>query len=63
MASMFYEVSTRTSCSFQAAMQRLGGGVVAMNKESSSAMKGETLTGTYGRLAVTESSWGGVVSL
>ena len=45
MASMFYEVSTRTSCSFQAAMQRLGGGVIAMNKESSSAMKGETLTG------------------
>lgn len=45
MASMFYEVSTRTSCSFQAAMQRLGGGVVAMNKESSSVMKGESLEG------------------
>ena len=45
MASMFYEVSTRTSCSFQAAMQRLGGGVVAMNKESSSVMKGESLAG------------------
>src|SRR5699024_11182646 len=28
MASVFYEVSTRTSCSFAAAMQRLGGGVI-----------------------------------
>ena len=45
MASMFYEVSTRTSCSFQAAMQRLGGGVVSMTKESSSVMKGESLAG------------------
>ena len=45
MASMFYEVSTRTSSSFIAAMQRLGGNVVLMNKESSSVMKGETLEG------------------
>ena len=45
MASMFYEVSTRTFCSFQAAMQRLGGGVVSMTKESSSVMKGESLAG------------------
>lgn len=45
MAAMFYEVSTRTLCSFAAAMQRLGGSVVMVNKENSSAMKGETLEG------------------
>lgn len=43
MASVFYEVSTRTSCSFAAAMQRLGGGVIYMNEETSSAKKGESL--------------------
>uniref|UniRef100_A0A1Y1K525 Multifunctional protein CAD n=2 Tax=Photinus pyralis TaxID=7054 RepID=A0A1Y1K525_PHOPY len=43
MASIFYEVSTRTSCSFSAAMQRLGGRVVDMNESSSSVKKGETL--------------------
>ena len=42
---MFYEPSTRTSSSFAAAMQRLGGGVVVMNKESSSVLKGESLEG------------------
>ncbi|CAH0554904.1 unnamed protein product [Brassicogethes aeneus] len=43
MASVFYEVSTRTSCSFSAAMQRLGGRVIHMDESSSSAKKGETL--------------------
>ena len=43
MASVFYEVSTRTSCSFAAAMQRLGGRVVYMDQTSSSVKKGETL--------------------
>uniref|UniRef100_A0A182FK16 aspartate carbamoyltransferase n=1 Tax=Anopheles albimanus TaxID=7167 RepID=A0A182FK16_ANOAL len=43
MASIFYEVSTRTSCSFAAAMQRLGGHVVHVDESSSSARKGETL--------------------
>lgn len=43
MASVFYEVSTRTSCSFAAAMQRLGGGVIYMDETSSSVKKGETL--------------------
>ena len=42
---LFYEASTRTSCSFQAAMLRLGGGVVPLNVESSSAKKGESLEG------------------
>uniref|UniRef100_A0A182Q907 Uncharacterized protein n=1 Tax=Anopheles farauti TaxID=69004 RepID=A0A182Q907_9DIPT len=43
MASIFYEASTRTSCSFDAAMQRLGGRVVHIDETSSSAMKGEAL--------------------
>ncbi|CAH0382214.1 unnamed protein product [Bemisia tabaci] len=43
MASIFFEVSTRTSCSFSAAMQRLGGSVIHMDESSSSAKKGETL--------------------
>lgn len=45
MASIFYEVSTRTSCSFSAAMQRLGGRVIHMDESSSSVKKGETLEG------------------
>ena len=51
MAAMFYEVSTRTASSFVAAMQRLGGSAVIMNKESSSVMKGESLEGTIRRNA------------
>ncbi|KAL9886382.1 carbamoyl-phosphate synthetase 2, aspartate transcarbamylase, and dihydroorotase rudimentary isoform 1-T3 [Glossina fuscipes fuscipes] len=43
MASVFYEVSTRTSSSFAAAMQRLGGHVIAIDNTSSSVKKGETL--------------------
>lgn len=43
MASIFYEVSTRTCCSFAAAMQRLGGRVIYMDETSSSVKKGETL--------------------
>ncbi|XP_014243970.1 CAD protein [Cimex lectularius] len=46
MASIFYEVSTRTSCSFSAAMQRLGGRVIHMEESSSSVKKGETLEDT-----------------
>lgn len=43
MASMFYEVSTRTSSSFSAAMQRLGGSVVHFCESTSSSQKGESL--------------------
>ncbi|KAL2082486.1 hypothetical protein ACEWY4_022304 [Coilia grayii] len=43
MASMFYEVSTRTSSSFSAAMQRLGGSVVHFSEATSSTQKGESL--------------------
>lgn len=45
MASIFYEVSTRTSCSFSAAMFRLGGQVVNIDNTSSSIKKGESLEG------------------
>lgn len=45
MASIFYEVSTRTSCSFAAAMLRLGGSVVHSDSKSSSVQKGESLEG------------------
>ncbi|KAK2724125.1 hypothetical protein QYM36_002458, partial [Artemia franciscana] len=46
MASIFYEVSTRTSCSFSAAMQRLGGRIIHMDATTSSVQKGETLEDT-----------------
>ena len=46
MASLFYEVSTRTSSSFAAAMQRLGGSVIFMKEQDSSAKKGESLAGS-----------------
>nr|XP_032828845.1 CAD protein isoform X2 [Petromyzon marinus] len=43
MACMFYEASTRTSSSFTAAMQRLGGSVITFSEATSSAQKGESL--------------------
>lgn len=46
LASIFYEPSTRTSCSFQAAMLRLGGSVIAVNEVDSSVKKGESLEDT-----------------
>ncbi|KAF8933996.1 hypothetical protein BGZ58_005987 [Dissophora ornata] len=51
MSSMFYEPSTRTSCSFAAAMYRLGGTVVSVDGSSSSVVKGETLADTVRTLA------------
>jgi aspartate carbamoyltransferase catalytic subunit len=47
MASLFYEPSTRTNFSFQAAMQRLGGGVFGFSDPgASSVSKGESLKDT-----------------
>lgn len=48
LATVFYEASTRTSCSFQAAMQRLGGSVIHVDGQgnTSANKKGETLSDT-----------------
>lgn len=46
LATLFYENSTRTCCSLQAAMLRLGGTVMSVNEATSSTKKGETLQDT-----------------
>jgi len=48
LATLFYEPSTRTRFSFEAAMQKLGGNVLTAEnaKESSSATKGESIADT-----------------
>ena len=48
MASLFFEASTRTDMSFQAAMRRLGGDVIAVSNgvRFSSMYKGENLSDT-----------------
>jgi len=46
LCSLFYEPSTRTSASFEAAMNRLGGKVVSVNVDRSSVTKGESLADT-----------------
>ncbi|KAJ5506965.1 Carbamoyl-phosphate synthase large subunit [Penicillium expansum] len=46
LTTLFYEPSTRTSASFDAAMQRLGGRTIAISTEHSSTQKGETLQDT-----------------
>ncbi len=51
LTTMFYEPSTRTSSSFDAAMQRLGGRTIAVSAASSSVKKGETLQDTIRSLA------------
>lgn len=47
LVNLFYEPSTRTSCSFQAAMLRLGGQTIVIDDVSSSSVsKGETIEDT-----------------
>ncbi|PCH34671.1 carbamoyl-phosphate synth [Wolfiporia cocos MD-104 SS10] len=46
LATVFFEASTRTSASFEAAMKRCGGEVVAIDVGRSSVQKGETLQDT-----------------
>ncbi|MCW5876058.1 MAG: aspartate carbamoyltransferase [Anaerolineales bacterium] len=47
LANLFYEPSTRTSASFTAAMERLGGSVIPINNvQYSSVSKGESLPDT-----------------
>ena len=47
LANLFYEPSTRTSSSFTAAMERLGGSVIPINEvRYSSVAKGESLPDT-----------------
>ena len=70
MATLFYEPSTRTRLSFEAAMWRLGGAVIsAPDMKSSSAAKGETLADTmkvvssYADLLVLRHFWDGAARL
>jgi aspartate carbamoyltransferase len=46
LGNIFYEPSTRTSCSFQVAMMRLGGDIVNIQGTNSSVAKGESLNDT-----------------
>mmetsp|Transcript_13333 Transcript_13333/g.20308 ORF Transcript_13333/g.20308 Transcript_13333/m.20308 type:complete len:341 (-) Transcript_13333:164-1186(-) len=48
LATVFYEASTRTSCSFQAAMKRLGGDIIHVDGggNTSASKKGESLSDT-----------------
>ena len=66
MASLFYEPSTRTNFSFQAAMMRLGGSVFGFaDPSATSVAKGETLADTvkmcssYADVIVMRSPWEG----
>ncbi|KAK7956037.1 URA2-multifunctional pyrimidine biosynthesis protein [Apiospora aurea] len=51
LTTLFYEPSTRTSASFDAAMQRLGGRVIPIATGQSSVKKGETLQDTIRTMA------------
>ena len=46
LCTLFYEPSTRTSASFEAAMKRCGGDVVSVTADRCSVQKGETLQDT-----------------
>lgn len=46
IANVFFEPSTRTSCSFQSAMLKLGGSVISLTDKYSSVEKGESFEDT-----------------
>ncbi|EFA81772.1 dihydroorotase [Heterostelium album PN500] len=46
LATLFYEPSSRTQCSFTAAFERLGGKCISIDSVSSSVAKGESLPDT-----------------
>ena len=49
--TLFYEPSTRTSCSFQSAAHKLGCNVIPLTDKTSSSQKGETLEDTVRTLS------------
>ncbi|MCJ1399864.1 hypothetical protein MMC11_003067 [Xylographa trunciseda] len=51
LCTLFFEPSTRTSASFDAAMQRLGGRIIPITTSHSSTQKGESLQDTIRTLA------------
>ncbi|KAG6885102.1 hypothetical protein C0993_005869 [Termitomyces sp. T159_Od127] len=51
LCTLFYEPSTRTSASFDAAMKRCGGTVVQVSADRASVQKGETIPDTIRTLA------------
>ena len=54
LATLFFEPSTRTRLSFEAAMYELGGNVLSMaDAKSSSAVKGESVADTVKVIPVT----------
>lgn len=70
MASLFFEPSTRTRLSFEAAMHRLGGSVItAVDVGATSLAKGESLAdmarivGNYADIAVIRHPWEGAAKV
>lgn len=51
LGEIFYEPSTRTSASFDAAMKRVGGQTIVLNESHSSTKKGESLEDTIRTIA------------
>ncbi|MFC1924306.1 hypothetical protein ACFLXA_02950 [Chloroflexota bacterium] len=70
MAALFFEPSTRTRMSFEAAMQRLGGSVIsAVDLNSTSLSKGESIAdmarvvGSYADIIVIRHPWEGAAKV
>jgi aspartate carbamoyltransferase catalytic subunit len=70
MASLFFEPSTRTRLSFEAAMQRLGGSVISVaDAKATSLAKGESIAdmarivGSYADIIVIRHPWEGAAKV